>query len=118
LNRVKNIFSLPKGHKKKGETLQQTARREILEETGIVPNKCLGKIGYIIRSEYGNPKVKKHIHVFVFRDDALKPSGQRVDALAIRILSYDELIEKTTFEEDKKFLRRNREKVFRLLGKR
>lgn len=44
---VKNRWSIPKGHVEPGETLEQTAIREIAEETGIKSLRIIGKLDKI-----------------------------------------------------------------------
>jgi 8-oxo-dGTP pyrophosphatase MutT (NUDIX family) len=58
--------SLPKGKQEAGETMEQTALREILEETGIE-----GKVVHPLKTiyyDYYNPKIgaiKKEVHYYL-----------------------------------------------------
>ncbi|WCK53487.1 NUDIX hydrolase [Aneurinibacillus sp. Ricciae_BoGa-3] len=58
--------SLPKGKQEEGETMEQTALREILEETGIE-----GKVVHPLKTiyyDYYNPKlgaIKKEVHYYL-----------------------------------------------------
>ena len=45
INQNGNSWSLPKGHVEAGETLRQTAVREIAEETGITQLEFLSELG-------------------------------------------------------------------------
>jgi len=60
---------LPKGHVDKGETIEETAVREVREETGLSDFKLVSKLGVITRpsKEYSGEIVEKDIHVFVFK---------------------------------------------------
>lgn len=44
----RGVFALPKGHPEQGETLEQAATREVLEETGLTaePLERLGQVRY------------------------------------------------------------------------
>jgi 8-oxo-dGTP pyrophosphatase MutT (NUDIX family) len=44
---AKDRWTIPKGHIEEGETAQQTARREIGEETGLTNTEVLGWLGKI-----------------------------------------------------------------------
>ena len=59
-------FSLPKGHVKKGETLEETAEREITEETGITDLRLVEFLEATERlnSERSTWKVN-HFYLFV-----------------------------------------------------
>ncbi|MCX6804899.1 MAG: NUDIX domain-containing protein [Patescibacteria group bacterium] len=47
LQDVKGRWSIPKGHVESGETLEQTAIREVAEETGLVGIKIIDKLDKI-----------------------------------------------------------------------
>ena len=58
-----NLFCLPKGTPENNENIEQTAIREVAEETGIIPkivNK-IGEIQYSIKQETSTKKYKKDI---------------------------------------------------------
>jgi 8-oxo-dGTP pyrophosphatase MutT (NUDIX family) len=59
-------ISLPKGKMEAGETVEQTALREILEETGIIGN--IVEPLYIIRYKYSHPvhgTINKEVHYYL-----------------------------------------------------
>jgi len=54
----KASWSIPKGQPEKSETFEETARRETMEETGVIP-AALKPLGYI---DYSNRR--KRVHCF------------------------------------------------------
>jgi 8-oxo-dGTP pyrophosphatase MutT (NUDIX family) len=74
-----NDWSLPKGTRHPGETWQQTALREVHEETG-----CLAELGEFAGGQtynlYGAPKVVLYWHMRIAEDRGFTPN-QEVDQL-------------------------------------
>jgi 8-oxo-dGTP pyrophosphatase MutT (NUDIX family) len=61
------ILSLPKGHPRAGESMEEAARREVREEAGLEaePVERLGDVGYwYVR---GGRRVRKVVSFFLFR---------------------------------------------------
>lgn len=65
--RGKKVWALPKGHLDAGETAEQTAAREVHEETGlsVTLEKPLGEVRYVY--QWAGRKVFKRVHFFLFR---------------------------------------------------
>jgi len=61
-------WGLPKGHWESGETLAETAAREVLEETGLTVE--VGDLAFI--TEFRNLEAKEHLVQFFF---AAVPTG-------------------------------------------
>lgn len=62
----RNVLALPKGHIERGENSQQTAEREIREETGLQV-KCIKKLGdvkYVYR--FKGKTIFKCVSFYVF----------------------------------------------------
>ncbi|MFA5185560.1 MAG: NUDIX domain-containing protein [Patescibacteria group bacterium] len=62
-----NRWTFPKGHQERGETLVQTALREIKEETGLDGLKYLAPLGrtsFTFRRQTGT--IQKTVHLFLF----------------------------------------------------
>lgn len=78
----KGNWNFPKGHVEKDETLEETAKREIAEETGIVKLELIKPLGNYSRFRIGADGVTeikdelKTMHFFLFKSDQknLKPT--------------------------------------------
>jgi len=66
----RRVLGLPKGGPMAGETGEQTAAREVREETGITatPGKRLGQVDYSYRR--GGRRVDKTVHFYLCRFEA------------------------------------------------
>lgn len=74
-------ISFPKGKREPGETVEQTALREILEETGIIGR--IDKLIDIIAYTYNHPKhgsVAKEVHYYLveWKSGALRPQLEEI----------------------------------------
>lgn len=81
--RTERRWVLPKGHVEPGETLEQTALREILEESGLDNVQLIKYLGCVLRTtvkENGNV-VNKTIHYYLAyalnNREALTPTDER-----------------------------------------
>lgn len=87
-NRKDTNWFFPKGHVDPGETLEDTARREIQEETGIESLELIDTLGSYTRAKIEkdgtlSKTVEKEIHMFLFSTEPhtkLSPSMEIVDA--------------------------------------
>ena len=93
-------WDFPKGHREEGETNQETAIREVWEETGV-------KIKIKSEEEYKSTyKPKFHIQKTVIFFEAERIDGilkkQESEIIELEWLEYDKALEKLTFENSKK----------------
>jgi 8-oxo-dGTP pyrophosphatase MutT (NUDIX family) len=65
--RGREVWALPKGHVDAGETPEQAAQREVLEETGLTVrlHSPLGEIRYVY--QFRGRKIFKQVFFFLFR---------------------------------------------------
>ncbi|MBO8164120.1 MAG: deoxyribose-phosphate aldolase [Brevibacillus sp.] len=78
-------LSLAKGKQEPGETLEQTALREIEEETGV-RGKVIGKldtVSYTYLNQSTGETVQKEVHYFLIEalTDSLTPQTEEIDAV-------------------------------------
>ena len=100
---AKGHVSLPKGHMEEGETEEETAAREILEETNLTVY-----IDNVFRHEVTyspEPGVQKTVVFFLATVDNIwdiKP--QKEEVTEIRLMSIDCAIKEMTYDTDKAVL--------------
>ncbi len=103
--RGRMMWSLPKGHIETGETTEQTAIREISEETGITGAVVapLGKIDYWFVSE--GRRIHKTVHHYLLKyvDGVLSDTDYEVAAVAWVPLT--ELPRRLTYSDERRLAR-------------
>lgn len=122
-------WTLPKGHQEANETLEETAKREISEETGISHNllelkQKLGEVDYWFTSDYhrdtlsndGQPvEIHKFVTYFLFQvptnTQLFGQTGEVEDIKWIKLSELDKINEyqdnKSIIEQAKLFLNNN-----------
>ena len=85
------LWSLPKGHIEEGETPEQTAVREVGEETGIVGEiiRPLGTIDYWFVAE--NRRIHKTVHHYLLEAAGGELSDEDVEVDEVAWVPLDEL---------------------------
>lgn len=101
------IYGLPKGHVEAGETEEETALREVREETGLAVSLIDG-----FRTTDSHPFMRedkeermKHIVYFLaeYQGQSLLP--QETEISDIRLMGYEEALGSFQFESSKRILR-------------
>ncbi len=105
-NRSSN-WGFPKGHMEEGETQEETAKREVLEETGInitiVPD-------FVSKSEYTiQNRISKTVYVYVAGTEDTQTIIQKEEIDDYIWLTYENALKNLKFENDKKILSDARE---------
>lgn len=98
-------FQLPKGHLENGESSEEAALREVLEETGIEA-KIAGKIGvnkYPL--EIGQERVFKIVTYFLMKFVSGKLT-QNAEVEELYWLPLDEAVKKLTYANDRQILKK------------
>lgn len=102
-NRRSSNYSFPKGHVERGESYEQTAKREVLEETGL-DIKLIN--GFRKTSEYTIlKKIEKSVYIFAGFAKTTKVYIQRSEVEKYGWFSYEDAIKKLNFKNDKLILK-------------
>lgn len=101
-NRRSAHWGFPKGHIEPGETKEETAVREVLEETGIdikiIP-------GFVKNSEYSiQGKIEKSVSIFLAETDQTEYKLQEEEIEECGWYSFDEAFRVLNYENDKYIL--------------
>lgn len=102
-NKRSSNWSFPKGHIEAEETLEETAKREVLEETGlrikIIP-------GFKSKSEYSiQNRIQKTVQIFVGTTDDTETKIQLEEIEDYVWLTYENAYRNLKFENDKSILK-------------
>jgi 8-oxo-dGTP diphosphatase len=106
-----NVWCLPKGLVDKGEKPEETAIREVLEETGLkgrITNK-IGEISYWYYIKEQNARCRKTVHFYLieYLGGSTKDHDAEVDDAAW--FSIDDATNKVSYKGDKEIIEKARE---------
>ncbi|KZB84905.1 NUDIX hydrolase [Amycolatopsis regifaucium] len=103
------LWSLPKGHIEDGETHEQTAVREVKEETGISAQvlEPLGTIDYWFVAE--RRRVHKTVHHFILESIGGELSDEDVEVTEVAWVPLAELETKLAYSDERKLVRKAKE---------
>ena len=100
------FYGYPKGHMEAGETEEQTALREIKEETGLDVTLLEGfrtEDAHALVRE-GRPDVTKQIVYFLAEYTGQELRAQEGEVTEIRLMTYDEAMAAFQFESSRRIL--------------
>ncbi|MBR5497833.1 MAG: NUDIX domain-containing protein [Clostridia bacterium] len=101
-NKRSNHWGFPKGHIERGETKPETAKREVLEETGLHINII---DGYSSTSEYKIAgRVEKRVTIFLASTTDSRTVIQEAEIEDYIWLDFDNALSTLRFENDKSIL--------------
>ncbi len=105
------LWSLPKGHIEAGETAEQTAVREVAEETGIHSRvlRPLGSIDYWFVAE--DRRVHKTVHHFLLEALGGELSDEDVEVTEVAWVPLGELDERLAYADERRLVRRAAELI-------
>ncbi|KFE67117.1 NUDIX hydrolase [Hyalangium minutum] len=101
----RSLWALPKGHVDPGETPEQTATREVREETGLTASllSSLGEIRYVY--QFRGQRIFKRVHFFLFRylsgELGVLPPGPRVEVDEARWVPLVQLVPMLGYKGEK-----------------
>jgi len=99
-------WGLPKGHVDSGESYEETADREVTEETGLehlVLHGSLGEIDWHFR--FRGKLIHKCCHFFLFEAPTGSPCPQAEEGiLACQWFTYDEAVQTISYENARRIL--------------
>lgn len=104
-------WGFPKGHIEQGETQEETAIREVLEETGlnieILP-------GFVKKSEYTiQGRIEKSVSIFLAKTEETSYSLQEEEIEECGWFGYEEALKTLNYENDKIILKEANEYIYK-----
>ncbi|WP_189209031.1 MULTISPECIES: NUDIX hydrolase [Actinokineospora] len=104
------LWSLPKGHIEAGETPEQTAVREIAEETGIDGEvvRPLGTIDYWFIAD-GRKRVHKTVHHFLLLARSYELSDEDVEVSEVAWVDLADLDARLAYADERRLVRKARQ---------
>lgn len=99
------LWSLPKGHIEQGETAEQTAIREVAEETGIHGHvlAALGSIDYWFVTD--GRRVHKTVHHYLMRFSGGELCDEDVEVTEVAWVPVSELPERLAYADERRLAR-------------
>ncbi|OBB85152.1 NUDIX hydrolase, partial [Mycobacterium sp. 852002-30065_SCH5024008] len=103
--RGRMLWSLPKGHIELGETAEQTAIREVAEETGIRGSvlAALGRIDYWFVTD--GRRVHKTVHHYLMRFSGGELSDEDLEVAEVAWVPMHELPSKLAYADERRLAR-------------
>lgn len=110
------LWALPKGHFKKKETAEQTALREVREETGLAVEilRPLGVIDYWFVED--GVRYHKFVEYFVMREAGGHLDHHDDEVLESRWFRWDDAVATMSYANERELVAANRDVVREALG--
>jgi ADP-ribose pyrophosphatase YjhB (NUDIX family) len=107
-----NRLTFPKGKLEEGESLEEAAEREILEEGGLKKVLLKRKLGVIKRPGFSDnndrePSLIKHIHMYLFTTSEYELNPNVSDVIKAAWIHSDSVVEILSWSEESDFFKRH-----------
>ncbi len=102
----RQVWSLPKGTVEKGESLEETARREVREETGLV-GRLIDKVGlirYWFFSKEEQARIQKTVHFFLFEYESGREAEHDGEVEEARWVPFNEAVGMLTHASEREIV--------------
>jgi ADP-ribose pyrophosphatase YjhB (NUDIX family) len=100
------LWSLPKGHIEEGETPQDTAVREVAEETGIL-GRIIGELGVIdFWFVIDDRRIHKTVHHYLLLAESGELSDEDVEVTEVAWVPLDEVPGRLAYDDERQLLQR------------
>lgn len=109
LKKYNGDWVLPKGKVEKGETHDQTALREVKEETGVKASidKYLGEIHYTFKENWDNDKsVHKVVYWYLMNTKSMDTVPQREEGFVeAKFIHIDRVVDMARYDDEKEIIK-------------
>jgi 8-oxo-dGTP pyrophosphatase MutT (NUDIX family) len=108
-----SVWCLPKGVIDKGESAEETALREVKEETGLKGRiiERLGKITYWYYLKEENVKYKKTVHFFLMEYESGDISNHDWEVDSVSWFPINEAIKKAIYKGEKEMMEKAKKRL-------